>query len=138
MPPSHTDLAAVLAETADRLAGSPESPWAGVDPAALAATLRAEREALLRTGALHAPGELRTLFLPTGEIQDTAIDAGWGGAYLDLAARFDDALNAYRPPPRPPSPRRTGSGGTPARRPRRVARWMAGALAAAARSRASR
>ena len=92
--PAPPDLAAVLAETADRVAASPESPWAGATPEALAAALRTERDALLSTGALRDPGGLRALFLPTGKLQETALDGGWGDAYLVLARRFDAAMAA--------------------------------------------
>jgi hypothetical protein len=36
--------------------------------------------------------ELRLLFLPTGSIQEIAINNGWGDEFLDLAARFDKAI----------------------------------------------
>ena len=105
-------LAEVLDETADALDRSSESAWAGVSPQTLAATLRAERDALRETGRLHNSGELRALFLATGEIQDTSIDNGWGRLYLDLASRFDDALAAYTPPaPTTSTSRRRGTPG---------------------------
>lgn len=36
------------------------------------------------------------LFAPTGSIQEGSISNGWGGEFLDLAARFDKALERVK------------------------------------------
>lgn len=36
--------------------------------------------------------QLRVLFAPTGPVQEVSISSGWGDAFLELAARIDDAL----------------------------------------------
>jgi hypothetical protein len=38
------------------------------------------------------PYELRVLFAPTGPIQEVSVSSGWGDAFLELADRFDDAM----------------------------------------------
>jgi hypothetical protein len=40
---------------------------------------------------------LIVLFAPTGPIQEVSISSGWGNEFLDLAERFDRAVQrAYR------------------------------------------
>lgn len=50
--------------------------------------------AALRAGA--APGELgvEVLFAPTGPLQELSLSSGWGGEFLALAERFDEAMAA--------------------------------------------
>ena len=36
--------------------------------------------------------ELRLLFAPTGDLQETSIANGWAEEYLSLSARFDDRI----------------------------------------------
>jgi hypothetical protein len=43
----------------------------------------------LRLGDLSRLDRLRLLFLPTGALQEVSLSSGWAGAYLKLAARFD-------------------------------------------------
>ena len=38
--------------------------------------------------------DLTLLFAPTGSLQEISISSGWGDAFLDLAARFDRAIEA--------------------------------------------
>jgi hypothetical protein len=45
----------------------------------------------LRRADTSRMDELRTLFLPTGPLQDVSISSGWGTRYVELAARFDAA-----------------------------------------------
>ena len=48
----------------------------------------------LRAGVL--PGELsmEVLCAPTGPIQEVSLSSGWGGEFLALAERFDEAMAA--------------------------------------------
>jgi len=40
------------------------------------------------------------LFLPTGPIQEVSVSSGWGQPFVDLASRFDRAVDqAYRKDP---------------------------------------
>lgn len=47
----------------------------------------------LRLGPLN-PSALATLFLPTGPLQELALDGGWGDVFLELADAFDAAAAA--------------------------------------------
>jgi hypothetical protein len=56
-------------------------------------SLAAELDGHLRAlaiGPLH-PSACAILFAPTGPLQELALDAGWGDAFLPLADRFDAA-----------------------------------------------
>ena len=44
------------------------------------------------SGALPDPHQLTVLFAPTGPIQEVSIDSGWGETFLELAERFDAAM----------------------------------------------
>lgn len=44
----------------------------------------------LRAGDTSRLSELRVLFLPSGPLQDIAIDSGWHNKYMTLASRFDE------------------------------------------------
>jgi hypothetical protein len=65
--------------------------YAGMDAADIADTLRTAI-ARLESGKPINKGELTFLFLPTGPLQDTSIDNGWGDEFVALAARFDSAI----------------------------------------------
>jgi hypothetical protein len=54
-----------------------------------------EREALAEMDQLAADPsvqELRALFAPTGPIQEVSLSSGWGDDFLQLACRFDAAI----------------------------------------------
>ena len=48
----------------------------------------------LRSGVLPEKLSLEVLFAPTGPIQEVSLSSGWGGEFLALAERFDEALAA--------------------------------------------
>jgi hypothetical protein len=48
----------------------------------------------LRSGALPAELSMGVLFAPTGPIQEVGLSSGWGGEFLALAERFDEAMAA--------------------------------------------
>jgi hypothetical protein len=50
------------------------------------------------------PGQmdLKLLFAPTGSIQEVAVSSGWGGEFLELAERFDAAMQSYDKAPYTP------------------------------------
>ena len=63
--------------------------WAGYrDQDELLADLR-DHASRLRAGDTSRLAELRVLFLPTGPLQDIAIDSGWSDTYMRLASRFE-------------------------------------------------
>ena len=70
------------------------SSWENADKAlAEVSALVAVRE----PGKLPPRGDLSVLFAPTGPIQEVSVSSGWGEAFLELAERFDLAVErAYR------------------------------------------
>lgn len=52
--------------------------------------------ARLRRGDLSKMEDLTLLFAPTGSLQEISISSGWGTPFLDIAARFDRAVEAMR------------------------------------------
>lgn len=87
-------LVAILQETRDLLAQSEESLWAPLTPAEVIAIFDRELAALQASQRFANRIELVSLFAPTAEIQEIALASGWGDYYLEVAARFDDALAA--------------------------------------------
>lgn len=80
-----------LKRTLELVEASRTSGWAGGSVAELASELRAIIAALESHTSFdrHA---LRALFGPTGPLQETSIDNGWGGEFLSLAQRVDAFL----------------------------------------------
>ena len=85
------ELIAVLKECLGHVEASEDSMYAGQGAADIAETLR-NAIARLERGKPINKGELTVLFLPTGPLQDTSIDNGWGDEFVALAARFDGAI----------------------------------------------
>jgi hypothetical protein len=50
----------------------------------------------LGTGDTSRLRELHVLFLPSGPLQDIAIDSGWHDKYMTLASRFDELYRQCR------------------------------------------
>jgi len=48
--------------------------------------------ASIEAGQLPPRADLEVLFAPTGPIQEVSLSSGWGGEFLQLAERFDSAL----------------------------------------------
>jgi hypothetical protein len=72
------------------------SSWSGPDDA-----LR-EIDALVASivcGAYPPRLDMVVLFAPTGPIQEVSVSSGWGQEFLEVASRFDAAMNCfYRDP----------------------------------------
>ena len=49
---------------------------------------------VLRSGAVPEGLSMGVLFAPTGPMQEVSLSSGWGGEFLTLAERFDEALAA--------------------------------------------
>jgi hypothetical protein len=81
----------VLRECLSHLERSTDSGWSTGSVAALKESV-AQMIAQLDQGRSANPQWLGILFAPTGDLQETAIDNGWGEAFLDLAARFERAI----------------------------------------------
>jgi hypothetical protein len=54
--------------------------------------------AQLERGDLSAASEMRIDFMPTSELQDAAIDGGWGDQFLTIAKDFDLCYAAWKIP----------------------------------------
>ncbi|WP_314172575.1 hypothetical protein [Streptomyces winkii] len=50
--------------------------------------------ARLRREDFSRLAQLKSLFLPTGPLQEVSLSSGWGAEYLTLATRFDRAVRA--------------------------------------------
>ena len=48
--------------------------------------------AIIEAGGLPPRAALGVLFAPTGPIQEVSLSSGWGDEFLQLADRFDSAL----------------------------------------------
>ena len=46
----------------------------------------------LRSGVLPGKLSMVVLFAPTGPLQEVSLSSGWGGEFLALAERFDEAM----------------------------------------------
>jgi hypothetical protein len=49
---------------------------------------------VLRSGAVPKGLSTGVLFAPTGPMQEVSLSSGWGGVFLMLAERFDEAMAA--------------------------------------------
>jgi hypothetical protein len=89
------ELAAVLRRVAELLSrGDADTTWSGYEPD----ELRSAIQSFLASADGGLPldeegrGHLRVLFAPTGALQETSLSSGWGEEFVELAARFDDAV----------------------------------------------
>lgn len=48
----------------------------------------------IESGRMPERMKLEILFAPTGSIQEVSVSSGWGDVFLNLAARFDAAIEA--------------------------------------------
>jgi hypothetical protein len=87
------EVTAALRRTRELVASSPGSPWAQEDPESILQALDAAIAALESGGRVDRP-TLRRLFAPTGAIQETSIDGGWGEEFLALCLSVDALLAA--------------------------------------------
>jgi hypothetical protein len=51
----------------------------------------------LQSGVLPEGLWMEVLFAPTGPIQEVSLSSGWGGEFLALAERFDEAMTTNDP-----------------------------------------
>jgi hypothetical protein len=83
-------LAHALQRTIDRVRASRPSLWAQYEPEEIVRHLQGALDALA-AGADVDASILRQLFAPTGAIQETSVDNGWGDEFLVLS----DVVDAY-------------------------------------------
>ena len=85
-------LRAALLELSRQLSESDDSNWASSS----VAEVQADVDALLLKNALTHSDEaaLRFLLLPTGSLQEIAIDNGWGDLFCEFANAIERELGA--------------------------------------------
>lgn len=88
------ELLLVLQELVTLLENSDESLYSGLKPEEIIALIDRECNKL-RSGEKLNYKELNALFVPTGPLQETSIDNGWGDSFIELANRYD-AVTLFR------------------------------------------
>ena len=84
-------LCRVLCRCRELVACSADSDWSCVDVAGILNSLDSCLVQLSDGSSLNV-NELKLLFLPTGPLQETSIDNGWGDEFLELASEFDELI----------------------------------------------
>jgi hypothetical protein len=85
------ELIRALEETISLLQESQSSDWAGLSVAEICAELEAEILKVTSSQPIDTK-RIGFLFAPTGAIQETAIDNGWGDQYLRIASIIDQQI----------------------------------------------
>ena len=89
-PPTGAErMADLLDEVLRAVEASEASLWATETPDELAVALRAHAASLRNDGTLASASDLHALFLPTGALQETSIDNGWGVRFVEWAGRVE-------------------------------------------------
>ena len=88
-------LAEALERTCELLETSVDSDWSAESAAQIRGRLLVIL-AKVRAGEPYDRGELVLQFLPTGFVQETALDNGWSDEYLALAQVVDRATSERR------------------------------------------
>ena len=70
---------------------SEDATYCPIGTAEIVASLNRAIESLERGMEVNRD-ELKLLFAPTGALQETAIDNGWGDEFLSLSERFDQLI----------------------------------------------
>ena len=86
-------LILALEETLSFLRNSQSSAWSNMSIEELIKTLETEIAKAKQKQAIDTK-LLRLLFLPTADIQDTAIDNGWGDEFLRIAQIVDQFIGS--------------------------------------------
>jgi len=85
------EISAVLTDCLRHILASEDSAYSAMSARVLAETLQNTIAKLERDEPIDK-AELRLLFAPTGDLQETSIDNGWGDEFVALSARFDRAI----------------------------------------------
>jgi hypothetical protein len=85
------ELSAALRRTRELVSSSRSSAWAQEDLESIVRSLDSVIVAL-DSGAPVDRRSLRRLFAPTGAIQETSVDSGWGEEFLALSLSVDAFL----------------------------------------------
>ena len=84
----NSELIAALEETISHLRKSKSSIWAGISVDEIVQELESEIARAQNSRSMDT-NLLRLLFAPTGAIQDTSIDNGWGDEFLRISEVVD-------------------------------------------------
>jgi hypothetical protein len=85
-------LLEALRRTLELLLSSRTSSWAGQDVEEIAHQL-GDAIAAVESGRSVDPAHLKLMFAPTGALQETSIDNGWGDEFLSLSEVIDRFLD---------------------------------------------
>jgi len=83
------ELIDTLTRVRTLLSRSRESAYAESKPSDMVAIINTSIQTLSENDS-YARDDLILLFAPTGAIQDTAIDNGWGDEFIALSEQFDN------------------------------------------------
>jgi hypothetical protein len=81
-------LISALEETVSFLWNFRSSAWSHLSVDELIEQLEAELVSIRESGFINK-GSLRSLYAPTGTIQDTSMDNGWGDEFLKISEVVD-------------------------------------------------
>lgn len=84
-------LIEVLLRCREFAKASQDAAWSSMTVSEIVGVLDRGIEAIER-GMEWNRDELKMLFAPTGDLQETAIANGWDENYLSLSKRFDDVI----------------------------------------------
>lgn len=91
VPAKRQELVDVLKECLAFTRKSEDSVFEGIIASELAETLQRAIVRLERGKRINKL-KLSLLFLPTGSLQEIAIENGWGDEYIALSTRFDSSI----------------------------------------------
>jgi hypothetical protein len=88
------ELISAFEKTIALLENSEDSAWANYSVREAVEILQSALESCRQTQKISSSGrsQINFLFLPTGALQEIAIDNGWGDEYLEIAAVIDKYL----------------------------------------------
>lgn len=82
------ELRTALRETLNHLEKSADSGWSSMTVREISDFIRDQLEAIEKRRPINK-SELRLLFAPTGDLQETSNDNGWAGQYLVISSVVD-------------------------------------------------
>lgn len=84
-------IAKLLERVKVKLQTSENDAWSGASRNELIEIIEQQLE-LIKESKSVDEDELRLLFMPTSDLQDTSIDNGWGNDYLKISSEMDKLL----------------------------------------------
>ena len=87
------ELIDTMTQVRTLLSRSAKSLYAESEPTDIIAILDTNIQTLSENGS-YSRGDLILLFAPTGDIQDTSIENGWGEQFIALSEKFDKLVES--------------------------------------------